>query len=141
MSVPGKTFELLALPTHVLAMVPPEGDTARIVQAAGAATVTAFEDQEQAASVMQRIIADHFSGRLDHHRDWAAVDRCDRAALAADFAACLDHAAGRRAAQVMQRASSSDIAEAPRETTDNPSLDIGAEADSGPSQPLCHVSI
>ena len=88
-SVPGKTFELLALPTHLLALVPPDGDTARIVEQVGGSTVVPFEDCGRVASAIERIVDGHFGGRLVRLRDWPAVDTYDRRAIAGAFAECL----------------------------------------------------
>ncbi|MCL2330316.1 MAG: glycosyltransferase, partial [Phycisphaerae bacterium] len=90
MSIPGKTFELLALPVHILALVPPNSDTASIVQGAGDATVAAFENADDVASAMERIIA----ARFDSHehasnttkRQWTKLDVFDRRSIAATFA-------------------------------------------------------
>ncbi|HOJ52951.1 MAG TPA: glycosyltransferase [Phycisphaerae bacterium] len=90
--IPGKTFELLALPAHILALVPRESDTAGILNAAGAATVVPFEDEPGIVAALERIITDHFAGRLTHERDWARLDRFDRGVLAADYAHCLAEA-------------------------------------------------
>lgn len=141
MSIPGKTFELLALPTHLLAMVPPEGDTARIVRAAGAATVTAFEDQANAAAVMERIISDHFAGRLIGHRDWPAIDHYDRVRLAADFAACLDRLSGCQAAAAGGFAMPSAEDEASKIRTDNSRPGAASEAVACSARPSLNVSI
>jgi glycosyltransferase involved in cell wall biosynthesis len=89
-SIPGKTFELMALPVHILALAPPDGDTARIVAGAGASTIAPFEDAAQVASAMEGIITDHFAGRLASHRAWDRIDCYDRLFVAADFARCLE---------------------------------------------------
>lgn len=140
-SIPGKTFELLALPTHLLALVPTNGDTARIVREAGASTVSAFEDEPQVAAAMERIIADHFSGRLEWGRDWAAVDGYDRACVAREFAACLDVAAHPKASPVADAARTSDIEEKAAETADNTPAQASTSDVSGPSADLLNVSI
>jgi len=140
-SIPGKTFELLALPTHLLALVPTNGDTARIVREAGASTVSAFEDEPQVAAAMERIIADHFSGRLEWGRNWAAVDRYDRAGVAREFADCLDVAAHPKASPVADAARTSDIEEKAAETADNTPAQASTSDVSGPPADLLNVSI
>ncbi len=140
-SIPGKTFELLALPTHLLALVPTKGDTARIVREAGASTVSALEDEPQVAAAMERIIADHLSGRLEWGRNWAAVDRYDRACVARNFAACLDVAAHPKASPVADAARTSDIEEEAAETADNTQVQASTRDVSGPSADLLNVSI
>lgn len=133
MSIPGKTFELLALPVHLLALVPPEGDTARIVRRAGASTIAAFEDEPAVARAIERIIADHFAGRLQCTRNWAAIERYERAAAAAEFAVCLDVAAGRNV--------TSDIARTAPETADNVARPFDRHASSGPRGSPCRISV
>ena len=90
LSIPGKTFELLALPRHVLALVPEGSDTERIVSAAGGATCVPFEQTEHVAEAMERIMADHFAGRLNAQRDWNGIDRYDRRVMSARFAEGLE---------------------------------------------------
>ena len=91
-TVPGKIFELLALPTHVLALVPPGSETEQIVIDAGASTVAPFEATAQVTSAMESIVAGHLSGRLATERPWPALDIYDRRAIASAFADCLDSA-------------------------------------------------
>ncbi len=140
-SIPGKTFELLALPVHLLALVPPEGDTAGIVRSAGASTVTAFEDQATVAAAMERIIADRFAGGLKCTRYWAAIERYDRAVIAADFAACLAAATGRNTLSEAGRAPTSDIERGAGAPTDNVEPQRGADDGSHSPDALCNVSI
>ncbi|GMU22517.1 MAG: hypothetical protein AMXMBFR13_26030 [Phycisphaerae bacterium] len=94
LSVPGKTFELLALPVHVLALAPEHGDTARIVLSAGASTVAPLEDVSRVAVAMEQIIGDWFAGRLTCRREWSEMDRYDRRTVAAKFAECIAKACG-----------------------------------------------
>lgn len=89
LSIPGKLFELIALPTHVLALAPESGDAARILRGAGASTVVPLEDADGVAEAMEAIICDHFAGSLVTSRDWSFVDNYDRAEIAARFAASL----------------------------------------------------
>lgn len=95
-SVPGKTFELLALPTHLLALVPPGSDTERIVQDAGASTTAPLEDPDAVAGAMRGILAAWRAGRLMHERAWWRLDRYDRRAIAADFARIMTGVCGGR---------------------------------------------
>jgi len=87
--IPGKTFELLALPTHVLALVPPGSETERIIAEAGATTTVPGQDGERVSRAIERIIEDRLAGRLNARRDWPALDRYDRRVLAGAFADCL----------------------------------------------------
>jgi len=95
MSIPGKTFELLALPSHLLALAPLSSDTASLVADAGASTVVPLEDHARVASAIERIVRDDLSGRLSTQRDWPAIDVYDRRVIAAAFAGCLASACGR----------------------------------------------
>lgn len=97
LSIPGKTFELLALPPHILALAPTDSDTARIVQSVGNATVATMEDEAQVAAVMQRIVESHWSNTVVDDRDWQQVNTFDRSAIAKDFADCLGNMCGGRA--------------------------------------------
>lgn len=140
-SIPGKTFELLALPTHLLALAPTNGDTARIVREAGASTVTAFEDAPQVAAAMERIITDYFSGRLEWRRNWTAVDRYDRACVAKDFAACLDVAVDEKASLVAHAIGTSDIEMGATDTADNTRVQATSSGVSASSADPLNVSI
>jgi len=93
--IPGKTLELLALPTHLLAFVPPGSETERIVAGAGATTTAPGRDGERAARAIERIIEDCLAGRLNTRRDWSALDCYDRRVLAGAFADCLRSVCGK----------------------------------------------
>jgi len=95
MSIPGKTFELLAIPTHLLALVPPGCDTEKIVADAGASTVTTFENTASVAAAIERIVDHHQNGHLNVQRQWNAIDVYDRRMIAAQFADCLSAACNR----------------------------------------------
>jgi len=90
MSIPGKTFELLALPTHILGLVPPSSETEAILRRAGGSTVAPFEDATRVRAAIEAIIAAHFDGTLSAQRDWIYVDRFDRRSAAQAFAMLLD---------------------------------------------------
>lgn len=94
-SIPGKTFELLALPAHLLALAPTGSDTARIVEAAGGATVVPFEDAERVTGAMETIIRRHHERRLSGARNYRLVDRYDRFAVAARFGEAMARAVER----------------------------------------------
>ncbi|HPD30800.1 MAG TPA: glycosyltransferase [Phycisphaerae bacterium] len=140
-SIPGKTFELLGLPTHLLALVPTNGDTARIVREAGASTVVAFEDGPEVAAAMERIIADHFAGRLECGRSWAAVDRYDRACAARGFAECLNVVIDGRASLPACAVRTSDIESGATGTADNTMVYAGLGEVSASPTDLLNVSI
>jgi hypothetical protein len=106
-SIPGKTFELLALPTHLLAMVPPGSETEAIVRQAGASTLAPFEDHRKSASAMAGIISDHFQGCLQHSRDWPSLNRYDRQVIASCFDSVLRHVIDHEAIQ--QQASDDEV--------------------------------
>ena len=96
LSVPGKTFELLALPTHVLGLVPAGSDAERILVETGAATAAAFEDARAVAEAMERIIRAHLAGTLETNRPPRAIERYDRSGIARQFAERLDRLVGER---------------------------------------------
>jgi hypothetical protein len=82
-------FELLALPTHLLALVPPGSETEHLLLAGGACTLAAYEREDLIISALESVIDDHFIGRLSRHRRWTDLDRFDRRKVAAAFAHCL----------------------------------------------------
>jgi len=90
--IPGKTFELIALPTHVLALVPPGSEPERIVARAGAATIAPFEDSAKVTAAVESVIERHLSETLPRDRTWSHLDRYDRCRLAVDFGGCLHDA-------------------------------------------------
>jgi glycosyltransferase involved in cell wall biosynthesis len=90
LSIPGKTFELMAVPTHMLALVPAGSDTEAIVTRAGDCTAAPFENEHAVASAMQQIIENRFADRLPAGRDWRRVSAFDRRTIAARFADCLN---------------------------------------------------
>lgn len=93
--IPAKLFELLALPTHLLGLVPSGSETEAITRCAGSATTVPFEQPERVATALERIICSHFSGRLERDRDWSVLDVYDRRAIAARFADVLGRAKAR----------------------------------------------
>ena len=90
--IPGKTFELIALPAHVLALVPSRSETEGIVARAGAATIAPLEDPARVETAVESVIARCLSGTLPRERTWSNLDRYDRRQLAADFGRCLHDA-------------------------------------------------
>jgi hypothetical protein len=94
-SIPGKTFELLALPSHLLALVPPGSDAEKIVAAPGGVSMAPFEDGARVSAAMEYIINDNMKGPLDQQRNWHAVGQYDRAVIAEQFAAALNDMLGR----------------------------------------------
>lgn len=87
--IPGKTFELISLPKHLLALVPSGSETERIVHGADAATTAPLEDAVQVEAAIEKVVADHFAGRLLHERTWSNLDHYDRRSIAAAMADCL----------------------------------------------------
>jgi hypothetical protein len=111
LSVPGKTFELLALPRHVLTLVPPGSDTEQIVSAAGGATCVPFEQTEHVADAIERIVADHFAGQLNAQRDWDRIDRYDRWVIGERFADVLGAVVTKKARAVSTPACSPSVSD------------------------------
>ncbi len=94
-SIPGKLFELLALPAHILMLAPNGSEAARIGVHAGACTQASLESERSAAAAMERIAAQYFAGRLEASRQWTALDSYDRRAVAGRFADVLRAACSR----------------------------------------------
>jgi len=88
--LPGKMFELMALPTHILALVPRGSETEQLLLKAGACTTAPYEDEERSTTALEQVIGDHFEGRLTRRRDWPVLEPFDRRAIAAAWADCLN---------------------------------------------------
>jgi hypothetical protein len=84
LSVPGKTYELMALPPHILALAPRGSATADIVSRAGSASVTPLEDARAVERTMESIIGGA-AGRAADDRRWDEVDPYDRRVIAQRF--------------------------------------------------------
>ena len=87
--IPAKVFELLALPVHLLALVPPGSETEKVAVAGGASTIAPMDDPAAVAAAVERVVGNYFSGRLAKYRDWPALDQYDRQTLTAKYAECL----------------------------------------------------
>ncbi len=85
LSIPGKTFELLALPVHLLALVPPGSDTDMLVREHAGVTTQPFENPEAIERAMEAIIDATFAGTLDTQRDWSKLDALERRETAVHF--------------------------------------------------------
>jgi len=90
--IPGKLFELLALPTHLLMLAPPQTETAALASNAGASAVVPMEDPHQVENAIERIAANYLSGNHWPTRPWPRLDAYDRQTLAAQFADTLTNA-------------------------------------------------
>lgn len=60
----GKVFEYLAAERPILALVPPAGEAARLIEATGMGTVVDPEDVEGAVDALQELVDRHLTGRL-----------------------------------------------------------------------------
>lgn len=94
LSIPAKTFELIALPRHVLGLVPVGSETEMILQRAGACTLCPFENDRGITNALEHIIASHFAGTLDQDRIWSRLNCYDRRTISHEFAECLDRVCG-----------------------------------------------
>lgn len=94
MSIPGKAYELLALPTHMLLLAPGDSATDRLIGKFDAVTAVPLEQPDRVADAMSDIIAQQLAGVLPDQRNWAEVDVYDRVAVAEQFARCLVDATG-----------------------------------------------
>ncbi len=87
--IPSKLFELLALPTHLLLLVPTGTQTAALAADAGAAEVVPIEDSRRVAEAIERIATDYLEGNHWPDRRWSRLDVHDRRILAGRFAETL----------------------------------------------------
>jgi glycosyltransferase involved in cell wall biosynthesis len=87
----GKIFEYLRAGRPVLALVPPEGEAAALVEEFAAGTVVAPDDEAGAASALARI---YDAGRPEAAAPAEGLGRFDRRNLTAQLAALFDHVAG-----------------------------------------------
>src|SRR5207253_4142623 len=94
LTVPPEMFELLALPRHVLGLVPRGSETELILRHAGAATVAPLENEPALTRALETVIAAHFAGKLASVRSWQALNVYDRQIIAQEFAARLDRLCG-----------------------------------------------
>jgi hypothetical protein len=108
LSVPAKTFELTALPRHVLGLVPSGSESERILRRAGACTLAPLEDESAVSAALHAVIEASLSGTLPHTRNWRNLQAYDRCTTAAQFAAVLDAVA----AGVHERSESDDAFDA-----------------------------
>jgi len=88
--LPSRMFELIALPTHLLALVPPGSETERVLITAGGCTTAPYEEEDRVISALEQVISNHFAGRLNSGRNWSIVDAFDRRRIAAAWADCLN---------------------------------------------------
>jgi glycosyltransferase involved in cell wall biosynthesis len=87
----GKVFEYLAAERPILALVPPDGAAAELIEAAGAGTVVAPDDVDGIAAALTELHAQWRDGKLDYTRlspEWR--DRVSRRARIRDFAQLLE---------------------------------------------------
>jgi len=87
----GKVFEYLAAERPILAIVPPVGAAAELIEAAGAGTVVAPDDVDGIAAALTALHAQWREGTLDYTRlspEWR--DRVSRRARVRDFAKLLE---------------------------------------------------
>ncbi len=87
--IPAKLFELLALPTHLLGLVPSGSETEAIARCAGGATTVPFEQPQQVGAALERIISAYLRGQLENQRNWPVLDTYDRRVVAGRFAEVL----------------------------------------------------
>lgn len=87
--IPSKLFELLALPTHLLLLVPTGTQTAALAADAGAAKVVPIEDPQRVTKEMERIASGYLAGNHWPDRRWSRLDAYDRRILAGRFAETL----------------------------------------------------
>ena len=94
LSIPGKTFELLALPAHILGLVPPGSDTEQLLARAGGCTLARLEDQQQVRAALEAVIAACLNSRLSVSRPWPQLEQYERRRIAGQFASGLERICG-----------------------------------------------
>ena len=94
LSIPGKTFELLALPAHILGLVPAGSDTDQVLSRAGGCTLAPLEDGQQVRAALEAIIATCLHSRMSVSREWSQLERYERRQIAGQFAAGLERICG-----------------------------------------------
>jgi len=94
--IPAKTFEYLAFGGHILALVHPETQLLRILQAAGGVSITTDRRPEAIARILHDCYLRWESGRLSAARDCGFVARFRRDVLASRYSSVLDDCLKRR---------------------------------------------
>ncbi|HVH72716.1 MAG TPA: glycosyltransferase, partial [Candidatus Dormibacteraeota bacterium] len=90
--VPAKAYEYLRLKRPILALVGPEGDTARLLRETGGASIVDLSDAEAICRMLPSFLEALRSGQHpmpDHEK----VARYSRRLLVAELARCLEEAA------------------------------------------------
>ena len=89
-TLPGKVFEYLAAPGHILACVPPNGEAAAFLRQAGGATIIDGAHPAAIAEGIRRLYEAWKQGTLDGRRDPAVVRQFDRRELTRQLGAIFD---------------------------------------------------
>lgn len=89
-TLPGKVFEYLAAPSHILACGPPDGEAAAFLRQTGGATIVDGADPAAIAEAIRHLYAAWKQGTLDGRRDPVVVRQFDRRELARQLAEVLD---------------------------------------------------
>lgn len=88
--IPAKIYEYLRLARPILALVPPDGDAARIVREAKAGYVLSY-DSDQMKEQLKSIFREWRDGKFkDFHPDWEYVEQFERRKLVQKMAAIFD---------------------------------------------------
>jgi hypothetical protein len=74
----------------MLALVPPGSETEKVAVDGGACTIAPMDDAAQVEAAIERVLADHFAGRLPAARDWPRLEIYDRLTLGTTYAECLN---------------------------------------------------
>lgn len=95
--LPGKTFEYLRHQRPVLALGPPGGEVARVLEQTGGGRLFAYDDETGIERELSRLLSAHREGRRLPAAPPAAVARYTRRHIAGELAGILTAAVGGRA--------------------------------------------
>ena len=88
--IPGKTYEYLAAGRPILAIGPPEGDAARVLDLTGAGTMCGFQDKAGMKKVISQLFQAYEKGASTYLGDTAAIQQFTRRGATQKFAQILD---------------------------------------------------
>jgi len=85
-SLTGKLFEYLASGKPIIAVAPPDGEVARILQETGTGWCASPDDRPGLKRLLTEAFHGHGNGRNGFRPNWEAIRRYERPRLAAEFA-------------------------------------------------------
>lgn len=88
--IPGKTYEYLAAGRPILAIGPPKGDAARVLDLTGAGTMCGFQDKAGMKKVISQLFQAYEKGASTYLGDAATIQQFTRRGATQKFAQILD---------------------------------------------------